>query len=187
MATTIENSGASIKITENGAIRFILKYQIREVDIVRGNTLKIDIGQGVLNNIFIDRANVTTPVTATIEELREFIIAMLQSSAAGNATEAKQNEEIAQIINLQNIITDMMNELNSSSGDCCAYSQPSIVDETEDNVVYNGFAEPGANEEASVWAIQKVSKVNGIYYYRWASGDKKFDKIWMNRKELIYR
>jgi hypothetical protein len=51
MATIIENNGGSIKITENGASRFVLKYQVREVEIVRDTIIKIDIGQGALNNI----------------------------------------------------------------------------------------------------------------------------------------
>ena len=74
MATIIENNGGSIKITENGSSRFVLKYQVREVEIVRDTIIKIDIGQGALNNIYIDQADVTAPATATVEELRDQII-----------------------------------------------------------------------------------------------------------------
>lgn len=181
---TIENNGASIKITEDGVSRYVLKYQIREVEIVRDTIIKIDIGQGALNNIFVDQATVTVPVSASVEALRDLIMAMLQSNVAGSATEAKQTEEIAAIANLQTAVSALQNKVNSIE-DKTPY-QPKLVDESNANVVYNGFALPGAAVDAAVWAIQKVTKTNGVYSYQWAGGTKAFDKIWNNRKALIY-
>ena len=40
-----------------------VRYQIREVEIVRDTIIKIDIGQGALNNIFVDQATVTIPAS----------------------------------------------------------------------------------------------------------------------------
>lgn len=184
MATIIENNGASIKITENGASRFILKYQIREVEIVRDTIIKIDIGQGALNNIFVDQADVTVPVTATVEELRDQIMGMLQTNVTGTATEAKQTEEINEIKTLQTVVGNLQAKVNSL--DEKTFFQPKLVDESNANVVYNGFAAPGAKLDVGVWAIQKVTKTNGVYSYQWAGGDKNFDKVWNNRKALIY-
>lgn len=184
MATIIENNGASIKITENGASRFILKYQIREVEIVRDTIIKIDIGQGALNNIFVDQADVTVPVTATVEELRDQIMGMLQTNVTGTATEAKQTEEINEIKTLQTVVGNLQAKVNSL--DEKTFFQPKLVDESNANVVYNGFAVPGSAVDAAVWAVQKVTKINGVYSYQWAGGNKNFDKIWNNRKVLIY-
>jgi hypothetical protein len=184
MAITIENNGASIKITEGGASRYVLKYQIREVEIVRDTIIKIDIGQGALNNIFVDQADVTVPASASVEILRDLIMGMLQSNVAGSATEAKQTEEIAAIANLQTAVTALQTKVNSIE-DKTPY-QPKLVDESNSNVVYNGFAVPGAAVDAAVWAIQKVTKTNGVYSYQWAGGTKAFDKIWNNRKVLVY-
>lgn len=113
MATIIENNGGSIKITENGSSRFVLKYQVREVEIVRDTIIKIDIGQGALNNIYVDQADVTAPVTATVEELRDQIIGMLQTNVTGTATEAKQTEEINEIKNLQAVVGNLQAKVNS--------------------------------------------------------------------------
>ncbi len=184
MATTIENNGASLKITEDGATRFVLKYQIRDVEIVRDTIIKIDIGQGALNNIFVDQATVTAPVSTGVEDLRDQIMGMLQSTVAGTATEAKQTEEIGEIKNLQALVGTLQTKVNSIE-DKTPF-QPKLVDESNANVVYNGFALPGATVDAPVWAIQKVSKANGVYSYQWAGGTKAFDKIWNNRKALIY-
>ena len=184
MATIIENNGGSIKITENGSSRFVLKYQVREVEIVRDTIIKIDIGQGALNNIYIDQADVTAPATATVEELRDLIIGMLQTNVTGTATEAKQTEEINEIKNLQAVVGNLQAKVNSL--DDKTFFQPKLVDESNPNAVYNGFAVPGSAVDAPVWAIQKVTKVNGVYSYQWAGGNRNFDKIWNNRKALIY-
>ncbi len=163
MATIIENNGGSIKITENGASRFVLKYQVREVEIVRDTIIKIDIGQGALNNIYIDQADVTAPATATVEELRDQIIGMLQTNVTGTATEAKQTEEINEIKNLQAVVGNLQAKVNSL--DDKTFFQPKLVDESNPNAVYNGFAVPGSAVDAPVWAIQKVTKTNGVYSY----------------------
>ena len=184
MATTIENNGASIKITEDGVSRYVLKYQIREVEIVRDTIIKIDIGQGALNNIFVDQANVTAPASASVEALRDLIMGMLQSNVTGTATEAKQTEEIGEIKNLQAVIGNLQAKINSL--DDKTFYQPSLVDESNPNAVYNGFALPGAKVDAPVWAIQKVTKVKGVLTYQWAAGTKTFNKIWNNRIALIY-
>ena len=184
MATTIENNGASIKITEDGVSRYVLKYQIREVEIVRDTIIKIDIGQGALNNIFIDQANVPAPPSATVEALRDLIMGMLQSNVAGTATEAKQIEEIGEIKNLQAVVVNLQAKINSL--DDKTFYQPSLVDESNPNAVYNGFALPGAKVDAPILAIQKVTKVKGVLTYQWAAGTKTFDKIWNNRIALIY-
>jgi uncharacterized Fe-S cluster-containing MiaB family protein len=52
MATEISNNGASLKIVVDLAPRYILKNQIREVEVVRDTIIKIDIGQGALYNVF---------------------------------------------------------------------------------------------------------------------------------------
>ena len=184
MATTIENNGASIKITEDGVSRYVLKYQIREVEIVRDTIIKIDIGQGALNNIFVNQANVTVPASANVEALRDLIMGMLQSNVTGTATEAKQTEEIGEIKNLQAVIGNLQAKINSL--DDKTFYQPSLVDESNPNAVYNGFALPGAKVTEAVWAIQKVTKVKGVLTYQWAAGTKTFNKIWNNRIALIY-
>ena len=95
MAITIENNGASLKITEDGATRFVLKNQIREVEVVRDTIIKLDIGQGALNNIFIDQASVTAPASTGVEDLRDQLMGFIQTSTSivGFATEVNQNKE----------------------------------------------------------------------------------------------
>lgn len=177
--TTIENNGASLKLTEDGAVRFVLKNQIREVEIVRDTIIKLDIGQGALNNIFIDQATVTSPASTGVEDLRDQLMGFIQTNAGitGFATEANQNKELDAFKVLQTTV----NALNDK-----VFQAPSLVDESNPNAVYNGFAISGAKTSDPVWAIQKVTKVKGVMTYQWAAGTKNFDKIWDNRTALIY-
>lgn len=185
MATEIINNGASLKIITDGAPRFVLKSQIKEVEVLRDTVIKIDIGQGALYNIFVDQAEVSNPVTATVEELRDKIMDMLQITAqSGLATEALQKESNEQIANIKNAVSQLSEKV-ASMNDKIFY-EPKLVDESNSNVIYQGFAVPGSKTDAAVWAIQKITNTKGVLSYQWASGNKNFDKVWDNRKALIY-
>ncbi len=94
-ATTITDNGASIKLTIGTQVRNVIKAQIIEITVIKTNIIKIDIGQGPLDNIFIPYADVTAPLTADPEALRDAITALLTSAANSlSATEAKQTEQI---------------------------------------------------------------------------------------------
>lgn len=184
MATEIGNNGASLKIVTDGVPRFILKNQIREVEIVRDTIIKIDLGLGALNNIYVDQLEVTAPVSAGVEDLRDQIIAMFQTSLDGVATEANQKKEIEIISGFAVGLKEMGAKVNSLEDK--TFYDPSLVDESNPNVVYNGFAAPGAKTSDPVWAVQKVTKVKGVFTYQWAAGTKAFDKIWDERTKLLF-
>ncbi len=184
MAIVIENNGTSLKITEDGASRFILKNQIRGVEIVRDSIIKIDVGQGALNNIFFDQTAVISPASTGVENLRSQIMDLIQTNVSGIATEANQNKEIEAVKALQNSIKDVSNNVNAV-GDKIFY-EPSLIDESNPNAIYNGYAAPGSNTSDAVWAIQKVTKVKDVVTYQWAGGNKAFDKIWNKRTTIVY-
>lgn len=184
MATEIVNNGASLKITTDGEDRFILKSQIKDVNVLRDTIIKIDIGQGALNNVYVDQATVTNPVSTSVSDLRDKILAMLQGSTAGLATEQKQDSEIATIQDLKVQVSDLQNKVGSV--DSKLFFEPLLVDENNANTVYKGYALPGAKTSDPVWAIVKITSKNGLLSYKWAGGNKTFTKIWDNRATLIY-
>ena len=179
---TIENNGANIKVTENGLSRYIFKGQIREIEVLRGTIIRIDIGQGALRNLFVDQANVTAPISNSVTDLRDQIIAML--APAANNNDANEALEIAALNGIAATMTNLQTKVDSL--DSKVFFEPKIVDESDANVVYNGYALPGALPEQSVWAIQKVSFRDGLFTYEWAGGNKQFDKKWSDRTTLIY-
>lgn len=184
MPTKIINKGSSLQIVIDDAPRFILKNQIKEVEVVRDSIIKIDIGQGALYNIFVDQAEVVDPVTETVEQLRDKIMEMLESSVGGLATEQLQKEGNVELVSMKTTL-DTLSIKVASMNDKTFY-EPTLVDESNSNVVYKGFALGKAKGDEPVWAIQKITNSKGVLSYLWASGDKNFNKVWDNRKVLSY-
>lgn len=184
MTVEIINSGASLKIISDGSPRFVLKNQIREVEIVRDTIIKIDIGQGALYNVFVDQAEVTVPTSLNVADLRDKIMEMLQTSVNGLATEQKQTEGNSEIVNIKNSVNDMKDKVNALNDKL--FFEPKQIDEANANVIYRGFANSGASNAEAVWAIQKVTNSKKVLTYQWAGGNKNFDKVWDNRKALVY-
>lgn len=185
MATEIINNGSSLKIVTDDASRFILKNQIREVEVVRDTIIKIDIGQGALYNVFIDQAEVTNPVSQTVDGLRDQIVEMLQTTvSAGLATEAKQIEEITHIQTLQDSVSGLNDKVLALDGKL--FYEPSVIDESNANLVYEGYAAPGSQTSAPVWAVLKITNSKGVLTHEWAGGNKSFNKVWDDRATLIF-
>ncbi len=116
MPTTITNNGASIQIDNGVNIRNIMKNQIIEVAVVKTNIIKIDIGQGPLNNVFIPFSAVTSPATSTPDELRDaindFMANSVNSGSGGGATEAKQDTQISK----QDAQTTKLTTIDTATG-----------------------------------------------------------------------
>ncbi len=185
MTIEITNNGASIKINDTTTIRNIMKSQIQEIVVVKTNIIKIDIGKGALYNVFIPYADVTIPSTANPEALKDVINTMLSASiVSGTATEEKQIVEIEKLNALNATADTIKNAVNAL--DSKIFFEPVMVDESNPNLIYKGFASPAANGQDAVWAIQRVSIANEICSYQWADGNKNFDNVWNNRAALIY-
>ncbi|MBI4945327.1 MAG: hypothetical protein HY840_02865 [Bacteroidetes bacterium] len=173
-ATQILNNGASLKIISADGTRNILKNQIHEVSVINDTVIKIDIGQGALNNIFINFPEVSNPQTPTPDALVDAINIMLQNTIVippGISTELNQQKEITDLDSIKSSLL---------------FQAPQISDETNPKTIYKGFAVPGSRTSDAVWAIQKITNNRGIYTYLWAGGNQNFDKVWDNRATLIY-
>lgn len=179
----IINQGASIKVITNGIARFVTKFQIKEIAIIKDDYIKLDIGQG-LYNVFIHHPEVSKPVTANVEELREAINGMLESSNAGGATEAKQNAGIEELFSIRAELEIVKNKLNSLNEKI--FFEPLLKDESNPKTIYKGFAMPGSKSSDPIWAIQKTSVSGNITVTKWAKGSKELENIWDNREALQY-
>ena len=185
MAIEITNNGASLKIKNGTQVRNIMKSQIQEIIVVKTNIIKIDIGKGALYNVFIPYADVTVPVAADPEALKDAINDMMSATAIiGTATETKQIEEINKLNVLNEAVTNIKNSV--STLDSKIFFEPVLVDESNPQVIYKGFASPAANPTEAVWAVQRISINGDVCSYQWADGNKNFDNIWNNRATLIY-
>lgn len=57
---------------------------------------------------------------------------------------------------------------------------PRVDDTTTADVIYIGYARPGAATSAAVWSIQKISLSSGVVVTL-ADGNWNLDNIWDNR------
>ncbi len=64
--------------------------------------------------------------------------------------------------------------------------KPSIVDSTDSNNIYTGFAAAGSATSSASWKIQKVSTVGAVVTTTYADGNLNYDNIWDNRASLSY-
>jgi hypothetical protein len=184
-ATTIIDNGASIKITVGSQVRNIIKAQIIEISVIRTNIIKIDIGQGALDNIFIPYAEVTQPVLASPEALRDAINALLTPIVnTATATEAKQTEQI----DILNVVKDNIQTIQNlmSVLDKKIFYEPLLEDDGGAGIIYKGYALVGSTPDAPLWAIERIQKVGDVDVHNWADGDKLFNNVWNDRESLSY-
>jgi hypothetical protein len=92
MAFQIINDGACIRIENGTKTLLVTKDQVKTIDTIQNNIIRIDIGEGPLKNIFINYQDVESPVVASASELRDLIKQMLLSDNynGGDATEQGQ-------------------------------------------------------------------------------------------------
>jgi hypothetical protein len=183
MATQVINNGATLKIIKDAVTKLISKSQIIEISVVNTNVIKLDTGQG-LYNTFISFPDVTSPVTANPDALRDAINTMLTTGGAGSATEAKQDNEITELQNIKTRMDSLLGKVDTLNDR--VFIEPLLVDEGTPNTIYKGYAIPGASTANAVWAVEKVTVVGDVTTKKWAGGNKNFDKIWDNRAALIY-
>jgi len=184
MAVEIEDHGTSLKITTDGAPRYIIKSQIREISVIRDTIIKVDTGEGALYNVYVDQSIVDVPVSKDVNDLRDQMELMMESGMAGFATSAKQDAQSTLITGLQASLKDVQDNLGSMNDK--KFYDPTLIDELNPNVIYRGYAAPGSKTSDAVWAVQKITLVRGVISYTWAAGSKAFASIWDNRSKLIY-
>lgn len=179
----ISNNGASLKIVNGTNTVNVIKANILFVEVIKNNIIKIDIGAGPLHNFFVPFPDVTLPVTANPEALRDAILEMLLTGtgSTGNATEANQLAEIAA---LNNVLTTL-NSINIGVSDK-TFEEPLLLDDGQPHLIYKGYAAIGSRPNQPVWAIQKIEHLSGTDVVSWANGNKNFTNVWNDREGLTY-
>jgi len=61
-----------------------------------------------------------------------------------------------------------------------------IIDSTDSNNVYFGWAQPGSATSDSVWRIQKKVTSGGIQYFYWCNASTAFNYVWDNRASYSF-
>ena len=183
----VYNDGACIRIVFNGNVIQVNKCQIKTIDTIRNDIVRIDIGEGPLKNIYIRLPDVIFPESFRgVIALRDYIKDLMIQN--GFSTEAKQDAEITELQQIRAVLLDIKTVFQNGGGGGggLPIKQPLREDESQPNVVYKGYAVANTNTKDAAWAIQKISRIDNQIIYEWADGDENYDNIWDNRYELQY-
>lgn len=175
-----------IQIIRDSSKLIVHKCQIRTIDTLQGDTVRIDIGEGALHHVYVKYSEVTEPATADVNALRDAIKAMLMQevtikgggAGGGDASASYQLEQLE-------VMNDMVTLLNGIKN-ISLWSSPSRIDESVPNIVYYGYADPGVKPEARMWAIRRVVREGDLFSYEWANGEQSFINSWDSRYSLTY-
>jgi hypothetical protein len=184
MGFKLINDGASIRIENGSKILFVTKDQVKTIDTIQNNIVRIDIGEGPLKNIFINYQDVETPVVASANELRDFINQMLLSDAydGGDAKEVTQQSILTQMQTIATTLATIKDKETDFS-----QSDPSRTDESNPNMVYRGWHSGFGFVDVAEWAIERVRRIDDEEIREWAFGYKKQIYVWNDRANLLYQ
>ena len=187
MAIEILNDGATLRIVNKGSVILVNKLQIKSIETIRTDTVRLDIGDGALKNIYIKFADVSTPAGLTdAGQLRDAINAMLKTNGDGLATAELQQTGNATLNSILTVLGEIKVILSNLK--CGGNCQEMRIDESNPLSIYYGFAVAGSATGQAVWSIRRETKTkeNDIVIVEWADGNELFDNIWDERRNLAY-
>ena len=179
----IINDGAVIRIEKNGKTLLVAKDQVKTIDTVHNNIVRIDIGEGPLKNIFLNYQEVAEPLVASASELGAAIKGMLLSDQydGGDAKEVTQISILNQLSSIAGILASIKERETDIT-----QLEPSRLDESNPYMIYRGwharFGMPDQNE----WAIERVRRVDDEIIHEWAFGTKRQIYPWNQRETFNY-
>jgi hypothetical protein len=176
MSIQISSNNTHLRIVTNGFIRNINKQNIREISILRNTTLKIDIGGGALRNIFILIGDITIPTHTNATTLLTQLDEMLVN------TDRTLIEKIGDMETALATLNESIVSIRTSS----PILQPSLVDESNSNIIYTGYAMSGALPSEASWAIMRTTITDEVQQNTWANGTQTMESVWTNRANLSY-
>lgn len=79
---SIRDAGGSISISFGSSVLLLNKPQISVIEIIKDDTVRIEMGSNNTNSLFIKAGDVVEPIIRDVNELRDAIQAMLIATAA---------------------------------------------------------------------------------------------------------
>lgn len=174
MAYTIIDDGAVIRIDNGASVLYVTKAQVKTIDIIHNDIVRLDIGEGPLKNIFIRYDEVEAPAINSAVELRDVIKGMMPNLS-------EDDEVLNELTNIRNIL----NALKLSEADLLK-TEPTRIDESQPNTIYKGWHKDRGVPSDPEWAILKITRNDDNISYEWAGGSIRQNQIWTNRLDLYY-
>jgi hypothetical protein len=175
MSIQINNNPTTVTIVNGANSRTINKNLIREVSILKNTTLKIDIGGGALRNIFLPIADITVPDHADAADLLD------------KANQMLVPQDVAILNNIGAIAQDVDDIQLKLAGLLPAnLQQPILVDDSNPNVIYSGYAVIGSKANENKWAIMRTVLENDVQHNQWVNNHQLANYVWDSRLDYQY-
>ena len=185
MAYEIYDTPTSLKLVYNGTTRMLLKQHIREISVIKNNTIQIDLGEG--RRVFLPFNNIAIPAmndaAALVEELNNF----------SNSYQRFCFEQINSVLELINTTSGNNNGNNNGYypwgyDPNYAGGMGRLIDERNPNVIYRAYSKtPNQTANDPAWIIERITTQDGIITHQWADGDTvNFNHNWNDRETLNY-
>jgi hypothetical protein len=183
MAFQIFNDGACIRIENGTKTLLVTKEQVKTIDTIQNNIVRIDIGEGPLKNIFVNYQDVTAPAVASANELRDLIKGWMVSDnySGGDATEVSQ----VNILNKLGDIALILQAIKLKEADL-TQSEPSRIDESNPYMIYRGWHSKSGIPDVTEWAIERIRRENDEIIHEWAFGTQRQIYKWSDRTNHYY-
>ena len=188
MSYQLFNDGACIRIQrlgQNNEVKILMvsKDQIRTIDIIKDNVVRIDIGEGPLKNIFLNYQEVTFPNVNSANDLRDEINAMMKSEIydGDSPSEITQREIVTKLSDIATILQAI--KLKEAD---LAQQEPSRLDESNPYMVYRGWHKAFGVPDAPEWAIERIRREGDEFIHEWAFGTQRQVYTWTDRLNHNY-
>ncbi len=117
MSVQITDGGGCISIAINGSTFLLNKPQVRSVEVLRNEIIRLDVGAGALNHIHVSYADVTIPANlADVAALRDAIKVMLDTNNSQQLVNAI-NAQTAQVQNVKSAVDNVAQQIIQHSND----------------------------------------------------------------------
>lgn len=175
-----------IIFSSQGKILMVRKEQIKTIDQFNESTVRLNIGEGPLKNIFINVANVIDPILSSVEQLIDFISQLMITPPAEIQNNNPNGATEPTLVAALNQLTWIHDSLDTLAVKDVTQLEPTFVDETQQNTVYKGWHQRNGDPNYNEWAIERITHTSNLTSYEWAGGTKAFIHQWANRLELNY-
>ena len=151
---SIRDSGLCISLSFDDNIVLLNKLQISVVEVIKADTVRIEMGNGATSNIFLKSTDVVEPVVANAAALRDSIWAMLNKAIATGDSGGDGDCACAPLIQATN--TELQNVVAAvTEGNTKAVANTQVVTGVYDNgVTLNQLV-----TNTSTTNIQKLNEV----------------------------
>lgn len=113
MGVKITDDGGYISIENDGVSLLISKLHIKTIDTVGLDTIRLNIGEGPLRNIYIKQSEMIEPNVENVYELRDFIKNLLPANNNGNNSSLDQQQYDVQV-QIRDILQQLYNYFTSA-------------------------------------------------------------------------